>query len=256
MSNDPDSGPRELGTETQARWQALKDAARELAPATGDPDGFAAAFAALSQISRGLDVDEVLDAVHVPEDAGEHAAALRRMLLRIPDGWGRWIGCSRGWYSILVELDEGIAALFPAYELEQVKEKFGGLRFYWSPGQGITDPDDPEPAMPTPDDDGVTEAEAKAARSEWGAAHELWCSRLEAYLESDEGAARQAMFDRRLKLAEELVAGAEGLASITCELCGEPGQMSQTSGPFRWYKTLCYDCAQTHDYGPAGRADG
>ncbi len=33
--------------------------------------------------------DELLNAVHVPKDAGEHADALRGMLARIPDGWGR-----------------------------------------------------------------------------------------------------------------------------------------------------------------------
>lgn len=70
-------------------------------------------------------MQEILNAVHVPDDAGERAEALGRMLARIPDGWGRWISCSRGWYSIVVDLDEQLRALFPAYELQQVKEKYG-----------------------------------------------------------------------------------------------------------------------------------
>lgn len=72
--------------------------------------------------------------VQVPKDAGGHAEGLRRVLLRIPVEWGRWISCGRGWYPILVELDEQLAAIFPHYELHQVKEKFGGLRFYWEAG--------------------------------------------------------------------------------------------------------------------------
>lgn len=132
--------------QTQARWDALKDAVGELAGAAGDPDGFPAAFAAFRQIGQGLDMEEVVNALHVPDDAGEHAEALRRMLLRIPNGWGRWIGCSRGWYPILVELDEQLASLLPGYELHQVKEKYGGLRFYWDPGERVTDPDDHEGA--------------------------------------------------------------------------------------------------------------
>ena len=61
------------------------------------------------------------------------------MLARIPDGWGRWISCGCGWYSLLVKLDEQLRALLPNYELHQVKEKFGGLRYYWEPGETIHD---------------------------------------------------------------------------------------------------------------------
>jgi hypothetical protein len=87
---------------------------------------------------------QLLDAVHVPEDAGEHAEALTGMLLRIPDGWGRWISCSRGWYPLLVELDEQLRALLPNYVIHQVKEKLGGLRYYWEPGEDVQDPKDHE----------------------------------------------------------------------------------------------------------------
>jgi hypothetical protein len=85
------------------------------------------------QISSGLDGGQFADALEIPEDAGEYADALRRMLVRIPDGWGRWIRCERGWYPLLAELDADLAALLPRYEIYQVKEKFGGLRLYWPP---------------------------------------------------------------------------------------------------------------------------
>lgn len=36
------------------------------------------------------------------------------------------------WYPIIKQLDEDIAALAPDYSLDQLKEKFGGLRYYVS----------------------------------------------------------------------------------------------------------------------------
>jgi hypothetical protein len=66
----------------------------------------------------------------LPEDAGEHSEGLLEILRRIPDGWGRWISCSSGWYPLLIELDEKLAEIAPEYEVHQVKEKFGTLRYY------------------------------------------------------------------------------------------------------------------------------
>ena len=66
----------------------------------------------------------------VPEDAGEYSEGLQAILDRIPDKWGKYISCSKGWYPILVELDKNLAILNPDYEIHQVKEKFGGLRYY------------------------------------------------------------------------------------------------------------------------------
>lgn len=37
-----------------------------------------------------------------------------------------------GWAGIVVEADRKLAELDPDYQIEQVKEKFGGLRFYCS----------------------------------------------------------------------------------------------------------------------------
>ncbi|MCB9441150.1 MAG: hypothetical protein H6523_12990 [Mycolicibacterium sp.] len=68
--------------------------------------------------------------VRVPDDAGEHAEALRAILSRFEAGSCRAIDCGPGWYSLLADLDAALARLDPAYTLRQVKEKFGGLRFY------------------------------------------------------------------------------------------------------------------------------
>jgi hypothetical protein len=78
--------------------------------------------------------------IAAPEDAGEHAEALRGILARIPDGWGRWISCGRGWYPLIVELDEQLRVLFPTYAVHQVKEKFGGLRYYWDAEEDVGNP--------------------------------------------------------------------------------------------------------------------
>lgn len=78
----------------------------------------------------------VHDSLHIPEDAGEYEEGLVRILLRIPDGWGRWLSLGRGWYRIVVELDRELAAIDSGYELHQVKEKFGGLRVYFHTEHG------------------------------------------------------------------------------------------------------------------------
>ena len=66
-----------------------------------------------------------------PDDAGEYEAPLRRLLERIPDGWGPWISCGPGWYPILARIEERLSDLDPDYGVNQIKEKFGTLRFYW-----------------------------------------------------------------------------------------------------------------------------
>ncbi len=137
--DDAATGPATLPLDVQARWDTLADTVRQVASATDDAEGFQAAFNAMRQVGRGIDHQQILNALHVPEDAGEHADALRGMLLRIPDGWGRWIRCGRGWYPLLVELDEQLRALLPNYVIHQVKEKFGGLRYYWESSEDVHD---------------------------------------------------------------------------------------------------------------------
>jgi RNA polymerase-binding transcription factor DksA len=167
-------------------------------------------------IMSDIDDQQILNALHVPEDAGEHAEALHGMLVRIPDGWGRWISCSRGWYPLLVELDEQLRALLPNYVIHQVKEKFGGLRYYWDPGEEVRDPSDPG-------GEAIVGGEAAIAERE-----------------------------RRIELAHKLVASAERRAGATCELCGAAGQLHRTRAGK--YKTLCADCAEREGYVPAKKS--
>lgn len=125
----------ELDGQETARWQAVGSAVRalgeSLASGQAIADDVAATFAQLRQIP--LDHERILNAMHVPEDAEEYREALAIVLRRIPDGWGRWIGCDRGWYPIITELDAALAQLCPDYEVHQVKEKYGTLRYYAAP---------------------------------------------------------------------------------------------------------------------------
>lgn len=68
----------------------------------------------------------------LPKDAGEYTEGLQSILDRMNARRAVWVGidCDAGWYPILVQLDKDIAALHPDYEVYQVKEKFGGLRYY------------------------------------------------------------------------------------------------------------------------------
>jgi hypothetical protein len=209
-ADDAATGPATLPRDVQARWDTLADTVRHLASATDDAEGFQGAWNAMRLVGRNIDDQQSLDALHVPEDAGEHADALRGILVRIPDGWGRWISCDRGWYPLLVELDEQLRALLPNYLIHQVKEKFGGLRYYWEPGEEAHDPSNPG-------GEAAVDGEATIAERE-----------------------------RRIELAQQLVASAEKRAGITCELCGAAGRLHRT--PARRYKTLCPACAEREGY--------
>jgi hypothetical protein len=93
-------------------------------------------------MSVDVDRDAMLNALHVPADAGPFAPALETILRRIPDGWGRWISHDAGWYPIVVALDQRLSAIDPDYVVHQVKEKFGALRYYCAPSA-----EEPSPAV-------------------------------------------------------------------------------------------------------------
>lgn len=57
---------------------------------------------------------------------------IQKIVDRIPEVWGKWISCDSGWFPLLIELDEKLAQIAPDYEVSQVKEKFGTLRYYFT----------------------------------------------------------------------------------------------------------------------------
>jgi hypothetical protein len=133
----------------KVRENALTAAIRDLGEAVTEED-LVAALEAVRQIP--IDRDRMLNALRVPDDAGEYEVALRSLLERIPDGWGRRIGCGPGWYPILARLEQRLDELDPDYKVHQIKEKFGTLCFYW---EGDT----------SNGDEIVSRAEAESART-------------------------------------------------------------------------------------------
>lgn len=131
---DPDDFP-ELTDAQKTRWQAAASDMGEMS--AGLRDGTATQQdmqGALNRLgSADIDRDTLINAVHIPPDAGPYAPALERILRRIPDGWGRWISHDAGWYPIVVACDERLAKIDPNYIVHQVKEKFGALRYYCTP---------------------------------------------------------------------------------------------------------------------------
>lgn len=75
-------------------------------------------------------VADLLNTTFMPTDAGEYTDGIMAILRRIPDGWGRAVRVSRGWYPIIVDLDTRLATIDPEYKVWQVKQKYGGLRYY------------------------------------------------------------------------------------------------------------------------------
>lgn len=69
------------------------------------------------------------DALNIPEDAGKYRDALTTVLLRIPSGWSRSISCGPGWYPLIAQVHLGLCALDIDYEVSQVKQRFGSLRY-------------------------------------------------------------------------------------------------------------------------------
>jgi hypothetical protein len=221
---------------------------------TLDAETLAGGSRAVSQVP--LDMSTVLDALHVPADAGEHAAGLERMLRRIPNGWGRWVSCDAGWYPLLVRLDENISALLPEYEIHQMKEKYGTLRFYWGlPELLPVCCQDLNETDPRPLPEAVSGPTVPTTRTpEAQATMEAWFDRLCAHLDSPEHAKGRAALVASVEVAHrnaaagavgQLVADAEAASAHTCERCGAPARMCSQGV---WMKTLCVPCRDELGY--------
>ena len=58
---------------------------------------------------------------------------LSPVLERINPEYGITISCDEGWWSLIALCDKELASVDPLYTVFQIKEKFGGLRYYYSP---------------------------------------------------------------------------------------------------------------------------
>jgi len=239
VTNDDKTIP--VLTETEkARLDVAKSGISALAAEAADgvitEESIGATFNQLGQLD--IDIPRLINSTHVPKAAGEHEEALIRILMRIPDGWGRWISCDPGWYPIIVELDAALTALDPNYEVHQVKEKYGTLRYYC----------DPAP-MAEPECDKQFMAEHPRPDSRDDPGWQVWADAWDAHCEStkhEEGFAAVhdpwiAHRDEMWPKFDELVRAAEKKSAVTCERCGQPGSIRDRHG---WIRTLCGDCAE------------
>jgi hypothetical protein len=134
----------------------MTEMAAGLRAGTATPEDVADGVARIMSVD--VDSDTMLNALHIPADAGPFAPALETILRRIPDGWGRWISHDAGWYPIVVALDQRLSAIDPEYVVHQIKEKFGTLRYYCAPSG-----DEPNPAVSDAFDAIIGEAERASA---------------------------------------------------------------------------------------------
>jgi hypothetical protein len=53
--------------------------------------------------------------------------------LKIKPPYLPYIDVDEGWYQLVLDCDRELSEIDPKYDLQQIKEKFGGLRFYFQP---------------------------------------------------------------------------------------------------------------------------
>lgn len=58
---------------------------------------------------------------------------------KISPSFGKYISVDEGWYQIVVDCDKELRAIDPNYQILQIKEKFGGLRYYMTPCNDTTE---------------------------------------------------------------------------------------------------------------------
>lgn len=202
------------------------------------------------------DLDTYLNTIHIPEDAGDHADDLRKILSRIPERWGRWISCSRGWYPMIIELDKKLAEIFPDYELHQVKEKFGTLRYYIGfpelQTQCCIDLESTRPHEGAIDPDWLRGAERTLKEQyeldKWFYDKFIPHQDSEEHIQQDEALDPERQLRRELSdKMHEIISEYENLSARICELCGAEAEMKARG---YWYRTLCSPCAEKNEYLP------
>jgi len=199
---------------------------------------------------------DLLNSEWLPEDAGEHADGLLKIIRRIPENWGRWISCGSGWYPLLVELDEKLAQIEPDYEIHQVKEKFGTLRYY------IGMPDlkprcciDIEATQPVEGainpqwiQEGSRSAKEQYQLDRWF--YEVLLPHFDTPEHVAQNEALGPERERRHEISDqmnEIIDSYERKSAITCESCGSAAEMRSRG---YWYRTLCAICAEEQGYYP------
>ena len=70
--------------------------------------------------------------LYIPEDVDEDMKEdFIEILNTIPENWGRWVTLDKGWYKLVIDTHKKLKYIDPNYQIHQIKEKFGGLRYYY-----------------------------------------------------------------------------------------------------------------------------
>jgi hypothetical protein len=150
---------------------------------------------------------------------------LAAVLARIPVGdYSHVIDCARGWYPLLVRLDQTLAALDPGYEVHGVTAVDGALRFYAMP-TGAS-----EPACCTNWRTENADPGRVGSDDRW----ESWFAAWNTHKASPDHA------DPIRRSFGEAIRDAERESLRTCESCGQPGELC--AGRMHLCRTLCQTC--------------
>jgi len=131
--------------------------------------------------------------------------------------WG--LECGEGWYNLLDEMCENVTTLIGDKDIEviaeQVKEKFGGLRFYYSTNSPVTFMDKINHIVSN-----------FMFKLKWGRLY--W--KIQDF--------RKKFYRTIEEKISDVIRDAEYKSYETCEMCGEPGKTRGRG----WVSTQCDKC--------------
>ena len=58
-------------------------------------------------------------------------AAVEMLKKKIGPGYWKSIDVDEGWYQLVIDCDKELTQIDPNYQIAQIKQKFGGLRYYF-----------------------------------------------------------------------------------------------------------------------------
>lgn len=70
----------------------------------------------------------------------ELQSQIEKLKEKIAPGWMQVIQVDEGWYQLVVDCDRELSLFDPRYKILQIKEKFGGLRYYIKPSETCYEP--------------------------------------------------------------------------------------------------------------------
>jgi len=144
----------------------------------------------------------------VPDNAADPEGLLRVLRRFRPFQFDAVVSTGPGWHELIIKLNDDLAALDPGYVVDQVKEKFGGLRYYATLSSG--------------------ETEERVDLLIPGGPPQCWVRRAPGHDDF-----------------WGLIAKAEDQSFEICEACGAPGAPAMTKSG--WHLTSCRACAQARD---------